>query len=106
MYDILNSIKVVCERKNSIASACAIARSFPLYSSKTGEAKSPRNVKVAFVFTDHAKFSSNTPTHEETVAFNTLAESIRLTAKIIDTPCAEMTTNHFLEVKYHFTNKE
>jgi probable aminopeptidase NPEPL1 len=91
-------IVIVCERKNSIASACAVARSFPLYSQKTSEKKStPRNVTVSFVFTDDPKNTANTPNKEETFAFNTLAQSVRLTAKIIDTPCADMTTDHFLE---------
>jgi probable aminopeptidase NPEPL1 len=89
----------VCERKNGIASAAAVSRCFPLYSSKTGESKSVRNVTVAFAFTDD---SACIPSHDEIVAFNILGESIRLTAKIIDTPCAEMTTDNFLEVNQLF----
>ena len=87
--------KIVCERKNAIASAAAVARCFPLYSSKTGESKCIRNVTVTFAFTDDTACN---PNHDEIATFNILAESIRLTAKIIDTPCAEMTTDHFLDV--------
>ena len=32
-------------------------------------------------------------------SFNLLAKYVRLTARIIETPCAEMTTNHFLDVE-------
>ncbi len=92
--------KVACERRNSIACACAVARAFPLYSAKTGEKSNVRNVTVSFLFTDQLK-GTPTPNDEEIECFNAMAQSIRLTARIIDTPCAEMNTDDFLQV-IHF----
>ena len=90
-------ILVACERRNAVACACAVARAFSLYSAKTGEdKKTTRNVSVSFLFVESQ--ASINPTNEETACFNVLAHSVRLTAKIVETPCADMTTNHFLDV--------
>ena len=37
-------------------------------------------------------------TQSEVDCLNSTAESVRLAAKIVDTPCNEMNTDHFLEV--------
>lgn len=94
------TILVACERKYSVGCAAAVARAFPLYSSKTSnnESKNQRNVTVSFIFTDDGCKSPN-PSDDEAKCFNAIGESVRLTAKIVDTPCAEMTTDHFLQVK-------
>lgn len=100
-------ILVACEQKNSIACACAVARSFPLFSAKTtnNEAKKSRNVSVTFIYTDDVSSNGIYPTQDEVDCFNAVAQSVRLTAKIIDMPCADMTTDHFLEVIQTLTYK-
>jgi probable aminopeptidase NPEPL1 len=100
----LNSIystKIACERKNAIACASAVARTFPLYSAKTSKNNTTkeRDGVVSFIYTDEQSTQLE-PSQEEIKCFNVLAKSIRLTAKIVDTPCAEMTTDHFLEVVF------
>lgn len=90
-------ILVPCERKNSVALACAIARVFPLYSSKTSETNAERTVTVAFLFVDQLSTTVSNANDEEIKCFNVLAQSVRLSASIIDKPCAEMNTDHFLE---------
>ena len=80
--------------------ACAVARAFPLYTAKSGEKNAVRNVTVSFLYTDQLKSSGRVfPDQEETNCYNALAKSVRLTARIIDTPCAEMNTDDFLNVK-------
>jgi probable aminopeptidase NPEPL1 len=93
------TIVIACEKTNGIACASAVARTFPIYSRKTtkNDPNKLRNVQVLFMFTDNSEISY--PSQEEVDCFSTLAKSIRLAAKIVDTPCAEMTTNHFLEVQ-------
>lgn len=79
-----------------MANACAVARAFPLFSAKTSSTPNKeRNVSVSFLFVDDNKVEN--PTDEETNCFNVLSKSIRLTARIVETPCADMTTNHFLD---------
>ncbi len=93
-------ILVACERRNAVACACAVARAFSLYSAKTKDGKlvnteKQRNVSVSFLFVDNA--AQIHPTSEEVTCYNAMARSVRLTAKIVETPCADMTTNHFLD---------
>jgi probable aminopeptidase NPEPL1 len=85
-------IIAACERQNSVAVAAAIARSYPLYNSKTTQVQK-RNVCVKFIYTD----SQEGQTDDEINCFNVLADSVRLAAKVTDTPCAEMNTDDFLE---------
>jgi len=95
-------ILVACEKKNSIACACAVARAYPLYSRKTGETNKPRNVSVTFLFTDEIRNKSGKElsNEDDVKCYNAMAESVRLSAKITDMPCAEMNTDDFLnEIK-------
>lgn len=96
------AIVIVCERDNAVACAAAIARAFPLFTAKTGrghnDSNKPRHVQVSFLFKQEANYAHAST--QEIECFATLARSIRLTAKIVDTPCADMTTNHFLDVKF------
>lgn len=92
-------ILIVCEQANAIAYVPAISRAYPLFSHKTTKndpAKS-RCVQVLFVYTDDSS-ELKYPSSQEIECFSVLSRSVRLTARIIDTPCAEMTTDHFLEV--------
>lgn len=100
------AILIACERKYSIACASSVARAFPLYSSKTSnnESSNQRNVTISFIFTDGTG-KNQSPSDDEIACYNAIGESVRLTAKIVDTPCAEMTTDHFLEVNINILNK-
>ena len=61
--------------------------------------KEARNVHIAFIYTDNIKeTSSMSPDDEDIKCFNAISYSIRLSAKITDMPCAEMNTDHFLNV--------
>ncbi len=93
-------IVVVGERQNSIANACAIARTFPLYTGKTAENKK-RTVNVAFVFTDSGVDQSSYKLSDDEInCFKAHSDSVRLAAKITDIPCADMNTDHFVnEIK-------
>lgn len=106
------SIVLVCERDNIFASACAVARAFPLYSRKTsggsgtksptadgGDADSNRPVvNVEFVVIDKDGCVEDEPLSEEELKCLREAErAIRYTARIVDTPCNEMNVDHFIE---------
>lgn len=88
-------IVVVCERHNAFASACAIARAFPLYSRKSSRAKlRSRTVIVEFVLVGQ----NNTPiSDEDAVCMSVVAESIRLSARLVDMPCQDMHTSAFVK---------
>jgi probable aminopeptidase NPEPL1 len=90
---------VVCERKNAIANCCAIARTYPLFSAKTSQndASKTRFVSVSFYFVDG---ETTWPTEQELKCYNVFAQSVRLSAKIVDMPCADMNTDSFLNVRY------
>jgi hypothetical protein len=98
------AIVVVCEHAHAVASAAAVARSFPLFSAKTSknDPTKPRVVQVFFIFPGQSGQPHSFASQEEVECFSILARSIRLTARITDTPCAEMTTTHFLDVIYHY----
>lgn len=88
--------KVVCERRDAFASACAIARAFPTYSRKSSKAKMPpKTVTVEFVLV-----GNNDPpiSSEDAECMTVVAESIRLSARLVDMPCQEMHTGAFVEV--------
>jgi len=86
---------VVCERSGAFASACAIARAFPTYSRKSSKTKMPsRTVTVEFVLVG----SDKTPiSSEDAECMNVVAESIRLSARLVDMPCQEMHTSAFVQ---------
>lgn len=86
---------VACEKKHSLAYAAAIARTFPLYSVKT-DAKNERNVLVTFLHTD-SEDKSYSLSVDEINCFTAVTKSVRLTAKIVDMPCADMHTDIFLQ---------
>jgi probable aminopeptidase NPEPL1 len=90
-------LQVVCEYRDVVASASAIARAYPLYSRKTGAGSNPQSgptVTVEFILTDcePPKAPISCP------ALNAIAKSVRMAARIVDTPCNEMNVQHFLGV--------
>jgi len=87
-------IVILCEQKSAFALGCAASRVFPLYNRKKEEKKENVDIVVEFVFVDNKDYSLTT---EEVNCLVASAESIRLTAKIVDMPCNEMHTNAFLD---------
>ena len=79
-----------------MASAAAIARTFPLFSRKSKAKSSKRTVTVEFVLTDKGDKSLS---DKDATSLSVMAESIRLSAKIVDIPCNDMHTDAFLEVE-------
>ncbi|XP_072168708.1 probable aminopeptidase NPEPL1 [Diadema setosum] len=87
-------IVVVCEGAHVFPLGCAIARAFPMYSRKAGFRKhTQRMITVEFVVTDD---NNRSLTEEEVATLDSAAKSVRLSARIVDTPCSEMNTCHFV----------
>ncbi|XP_045192143.2 probable aminopeptidase NPEPL1 isoform X2 [Mercenaria mercenaria] len=87
-------IVIVCERKDLVASAAAVARTLPLYSRKSSASSTGRTVVVEFLLVGEG---NDKPLDEDDIGcLNAVAEAVRLTAKIVDIPCADMHTNQFL----------
>ncbi|XP_034486128.1 probable aminopeptidase NPEPL1 [Drosophila innubila] len=106
------SVVLVCERENIFASACAVVRAFPLYSRKTGggngcksptadggDADATRSVvNVEFIVIDKEGCIEEKPlSQDELNCLQESARSIRLAARIVDTPCNEMNVDDFIE---------
>ncbi|XP_053694585.1 probable aminopeptidase NPEPL1 [Sabethes cyaneus] len=98
------TVVIVCERSNVFASACAVARAYPLYCRKSF--KSPDNsninqtpsepIKVSIEFVLIGNADNTTLTDEDVKVLKYAADGIRLTAKIVDAPCNEMNVSGFL----------
>ena len=116
------SVVIVCERSDLFASACAVVRSFPLYSRKTsgvfnnttknaaasGDQDTPMKnssgyssqstVYVEFIIIDKNGVISTTPLDQSEIGcLEDAAKGIRLAARIVDTPCNEMNVSNFVE---------
>lgn len=91
------SVVVVCEKRDLYASACAVARAFPLYSRKSKQNAEPVTVNVEFVLIEHLNDTKVQLFADDIVCLTETAYGIRLAAKIVDTPCNEMTVSHFVE---------
>jgi len=87
---------VVCERRDVYALTGAIARSLPLFNAKSTASTTSRTVTVEFLLVGEDK----APLDGDVIAcLEALAYSVRLTAKIVDMPCADMHTDAFIEVR-------
>uniref|UniRef100_A0ABI7WMD7 Cytosol aminopeptidase domain-containing protein n=1 Tax=Felis catus TaxID=9685 RepID=A0ABI7WMD7_FELCA len=89
-------ILMVCERSDAFASACALARAFPLFTHRSGASRrtEKKTVTVEFFLVGQ----DNGPVEVSTLQCLTNAtEGVRLAARIVDTPCNEMNTDTFLE---------
>nr|AMO02523.1 aminopeptidase NPEPL1 [Tityus serrulatus] len=89
-------IVIICEATDAFASACAIARAFPLYSRKSSSSSSLFTVTVEFIIVTNGNDNQNL-TENDIQCLSIAAEGIRLAARIVDTPCSEMHTTTFLE---------
>lgn len=86
-------VVVVCERKDVFASASAIARILPLFTAKSSANTTKRTLTVEYLLVDGSE-----PLNAEDIGcLDALAYGIRLAAKIVDIPCADMHTDAFLE---------
>nr|CAI5864546.1 unnamed protein product [Callosobruchus analis] len=97
------SIVIVCQRRDILASACAVARAFPLFTMKSKSASSvTTTVYVEFVIVpdneDDAADGDQALSEEEVALLEDVAKGVRLAARIVDTPCNMMNVDHFLEV--------
>jgi len=86
-------ITIVCERSAAFALGAAVARVFPIYNKKCLLTQTKLDVIVEFIFIDDDSSLSN----DEVQCMSDVADSIRLTAKIVDAPCSEMHTDGFLD---------
>lgn len=92
-------LQIVCDRKDLFASACAVARAFPLYSRKSRtESSGHVFLNVEFILIENEAVSeSNYLTDGEIECLSNVANGIRLAAKIVDAPCNEMNVSKFIE---------
>lgn len=104
--DADENIVIVCEQNDVYASACAIARAFPLYSRKSNAQSNgieKSTVTVEFLIVPNNGTSPPEGTElspEELKCIENAAAGIRLAARIVDTPCNEMTVDDLLvEIK-------
>lgn len=93
-------IMVVCEESDVFALGCAIGRLFPTFNMRTGKnpaSAAQRNVHVEFIIVTPEGENSHL---SETMAecLNDATDSIRLAARIVDTPCNIMHTDAFLDL--------
>ncbi|XP_069507160.1 probable aminopeptidase NPEPL1 isoform X2 [Ambystoma mexicanum] len=89
-------IMMVCERSEVFASACAISRAFPLFTRRSCSARRTEKKKVTIEFLLVGQ--GNGPLEVATLkCLESAAEGVRLAARIVDTPCSEMNTDHFVE---------
>lgn len=95
-------VVIICEKQDVFPSAAAVARAYPLYSKKTNmssklAAASTEKMSIT-VTVEYFLLDNAIPlTEDECVMLERAAESVRTTARIVDTPCNEMNTDHFLE---------
>ncbi|XP_026801410.1 probable aminopeptidase NPEPL1 [Pangasianodon hypophthalmus] len=88
-------ILMLCEQSDVFASACAIARAFPLFTRRsTSCTMEKKRVTVEFVIVGQENSHLDPSTIK---SLNNVADGVRLAARIVDTPCNEMNTDHFLE---------
>ncbi|KAL1493754.1 hypothetical protein ABEB36_009448 [Hypothenemus hampei] len=92
-------IVIICEPQDVYASACAVARAFPLYSRKS-LAQSSELEKATITIEFLIMEDNNTVQlkDDELKCIEYAANGIRLAAKIVDTPCNEMTVDDFLTI--------
>lgn len=89
-------IVLVCERNDVFASACGVARAYPTYSRKTASGASSTEhtvtVEVLLVGKGDAPLTQDDIKVLEDAVF-----SVRLAARIVDSPANEMHTDAFIE---------
>ncbi|KAG8184354.1 hypothetical protein JTE90_006757 [Oedothorax gibbosus] len=87
-------IVVACDYRDILASACAIARCFPLYSKKQRD--TAFTITVNFIVMDPCKVKGRIM-EDDIDCLNAAAMGVRLSARIVDMPCSEMHTDAFIQ---------
>ncbi|XP_028659523.1 probable aminopeptidase NPEPL1 [Erpetoichthys calabaricus] len=89
-------IVVVCEQTTVFPSTCAIARAFPLFNRKLSlsDCCDKQKVTVEFILCEP---NDGPLSKSMLMCLTNVAESIRMAARIVDTPCSEMNTDDFLQ---------
>uniref|UniRef100_S4R664 Aminopeptidase like 1 n=1 Tax=Petromyzon marinus TaxID=7757 RepID=S4R664_PETMA len=89
-------VQVVCERADVLACCGAVSRTFPLFSRRSVVTRraEKRSVSVEFILVGLNNGPLDTGALQ---CLSSLAEGVRLAARIVDMPCSEMNTDHFLE---------
>lgn len=91
------SYKVVCRRSEVLASGCAISRSFPPFTLKSGA--TGQTVQVGFILSP-----LDLPLIQADMdCLNALNEGIHLTQEMVDKPAGIMNTDAFIEVSSQLT---
>jgi len=90
------SVVVVCEKADLFASACAVARAFPLYTKKSSQKTQSISVNVEFVLIENLNDTLLPLYSDDILCLSDTAHGIRLAAKIVDAPCNEMNVCLFL----------
>lgn len=89
-------IVMVCERRDVLASACAIARALPEYNCKASCSNSfSRSVTVEFILV--GPDCENPLSNSDLDCLHTITSGVRLSARVVDTPCSEMHTDAFVD---------
>uniref|UniRef100_A0A023F9F8 Putative leucine aminopeptidase 1 n=1 Tax=Triatoma infestans TaxID=30076 RepID=A0A023F9F8_TRIIF len=90
---VSETIVVVCPFSDVLASAAAIARSYPAFSMKTMTGTSATvEVTVEFILTD-----KDTSPPLDCKLLTAMAQAVRDAAAIVDTPCNMMNVSNFIE---------
>lgn len=87
----------MCDKKDLFASACAVARAFPLFSRKSGAEQNTSTVNIEFILIENDSISSAGLTDSDVACLDATANGIRLSAKIVDAPCNEMNVSNFID---------
>lgn len=87
----------MCDKRDLFASACAIARAFPLYSRKTGGNQLESRVSIEFILFENDSISPEGLTESDVACLDATAAGIRLSARIVDAPCSDMNVSHFID---------
>lgn len=97
----------MCDKKDVFASACAVARAYPLYTRKSGTNGNGNGndntndkiiVNVEFVVIENETIATeNVLTDTDIECLINTMNGIRLAAKIVDMPCNEMNVSHFID---------
>ncbi|XP_012160470.1 probable aminopeptidase NPEPL1 isoform X2 [Ceratitis capitata] len=114
------NVVIVCDRSDLFASACAVARAFPLYSRKTcsgaqgkvesysqdevmekeddGNANVNPVINVEFIVIEtDGQVCEEELQSTDIACIEEAARGIRLAARIVDMPCNEMNVSHFVK---------
>ena len=95
----------MCDKNDLYASACAVARAFPMYSRKSNQNELAPRINVEFILIENDSISSYVLSSDDIDCLTNAARGIRLTAEIVDKPCNEMNVSHFIDEITHIAHE-